>query len=367
MWSRWLGRRVTPSVPAPISIAPSQEFDGNDGPWSSFPIQIGTPPQTVKVLVSTASSQTWAVNPQGCLASDLGNCPTLRGGFFNPNVSSSWNQNQDVANGLAPLLLESNFLNETGNGLYGYDTIVLGSGGPTLDQQVVASIATKQFYTGLFGLNPQSSELPETTFQIPAYLSKLNQSNLIPSLSWSYTAGNQYRPGPVFGSLILGGYDDSRFVPNDVSFTFNTTDPRGLMVNIGEMFLTTNDFTTTLSTNNESLPAFIDSTSPYIILPLNVCEQFEETFGLSWNESVQAYLVNDTLHDTLTNQDTSVAFNIGNPSTVPGQGFNISLPYSAFNLTASAPLLNTAGRYFPLIRAANDSQITLGRTFLQEA
>ena len=369
MWRSWLSKRVTPPVPAPISIAPSLEFDGNDGPWSSFPIQIGTPPQTVKVLVSTASSQTWAVNPQGCTTTDPGNCSTSRGGFFQPNVSSSWTLNQDVADGIAPLLLETN-LNDTGNGLYGYDTVILGgqgSNGPKLDQQVVATIATKQFYLGLFGLNPQSSTLPDTTFQIPAYLSKLNQSDLIPSLSWSYTAGNQYRPGPAYGSLILGGYDDSRFVPNNVSFTFNTTDPRGLMVNIGEMFLTTNDSTTPLSTNNESLPAFIDSTSPYIILPLNVCEQFEDAFGLSWNQSVQAYLVNDTLHSTLLSQGTSVVFNIGNPSTVPGQGFNISLPYSAFDLTASAPLLTTPGRYFPLMRASNDSEITLGRTFLQEA
>lgn len=368
--SDWLVKRgAAPPLPAPISIPPSRDFDGNDGPWSTFPIQIGTPPQTVKALISTASSQTWAVSPQGCTPSDPANCSTSRGGIFQPNTSTTWNQNQDVANGLSPLLLEAN-LGDTGNGLYGYDTVSLGgqsANGSKLDQQVVASVATKGFYLGLFGLNPQAVTLPNTTAPLPGFLSQLNQSGLIPSLSWSYTAGNRYRPGPVYGSLTLGGYDMSRFESNDILFPFNDTSSRNLQVNIGTMYLNTNNFTTELTTRNESISAFIDSTTPYIWLPLNICHQFEEAFGITWNNDVQAYLVNDTLHSALRDQDTSVVFNIGNSSTTPGQGFNISLPYAAFDLVAEAPLLKKSSRYFPLMRAANESQYTLGRTFLQEA
>ena len=369
MSNSWLGKRAASSVPAPISIAPSQEFDGNDGPWSTFPIQIGTPPQTVKVLVSTASSQIWAVVPDGCVQSDPANCSISRGGLFQPNSSSTWNRNQDAAGGLFPINLEIN-LNDTGVGLYGYDTVTLGgqgSSGPTLDQQVVAGIATKAFYLGLFGLNPESMPLPETSAPLPNYLSSMNQSDLIPSLSWSYTAGNQYRPGPAYGSLTLGGYDSSRFEPNDVLFPFNGTASRSLTVNIGEIYLTTNDTYTILGTSNESISAAIDSTTPYIILPLNVCQQFEEAFGITWDTNVQAYLVNETLHNALQTQNTSIVLNLGNSSTIPGEGFNISLPYAAFDLTAEAPLLKNSSRYFPLMRGSNQSQITLGRTFLQEA
>lgn len=368
--SDWLGKRDAPPVPAPISIPPSGDFDGIDGPWSTFPIRIGTPPQTVKVLISTASSQTWVIiDPQGCTQSDPANCSTSRGGLFQNSSSTSWTQNQDVAGGLAPLLLEAD-LHDTGTGLYGYDTVSLGgqgANGPTLDQQVVAAVATKGFYLGLFGLNPQPVTLPNTTAPLPDFVSKLNQSGSIPSLSWSYTAGNQYRPGPVYGSLVLGGYDLSRFESNELSFAFNDTNARNLQVNIGAMYLTTNDFSTELSTRNESTPAFIDSTTPYIWLPLNICQQFEEAFGLTWNEGVQAYLVNDTLHSALQGQDTSVVFNIGNSSTIPGQGLNISLPYAAFDLVAEPPLLKNSSRYFPLMRATHASQYTLGRTFLQEA
>ena len=362
-------RAAPPSLPAPISIVPTFEFDGNDGPWSTFPIKIGTPPQTVKALVSTASSQTWAVLPQGCTPKDPANCTTARGGVFNPNTSSTWSQNQDAAGGLYPLTLETN-LNVTGTGLYGYDTVSLdgqGSNGPTLTQQVVAGVATKAYYLSLFGLNPRSFPLPETSAPLPNYLTSLNQSGSIPSLSWSYTAGNQYRPGPVYGSLILGGYDSSRFVPNDFSFVIDGTNSRGFTVNIGTIVLETNDTVTILGTKNESLSAAIDSTTPYFTLPLNVCEQFEEAFGIEWDSGVQGYLVNDTLHNALQSQNTSITLNLGNHSTIPGEGFNISLPYDAFDLTAGPPLLNSPGRYFPLMRAANDSQITLGRTFLQEA
>jgi hypothetical protein len=37
----------------PIVVSASQDWDGNDGRWSSFVVQIGHPPQTMKVLVST--------------------------------------------------------------------------------------------------------------------------------------------------------------------------------------------------------------------------------------------------------------------------------------------------------------------------
>lgn len=50
-----------------------------------------------------------------------------------------------------------------------------------------------------------------------------------------------------------------------------------------------------------------------------------------------------------------------------GPGFNVTLPYAAFDLTAEYPLVSNSSRYFPLQRAANDTQYTLGRTFLQEA
>ena len=371
MWNSRLGKRTASIVPAPLLIQPLGEFDGNNGPWSTFPIQVGTPPQLLKILPSTAGSQTWVVLTQGCTQNDPSNCSSARGGRFHPNSSSTWNQNGAAANGLFPLLLEANLNTTSDVGYYGYDTVVLGdsgSNGPRLDQQAVAGIAAKDFYLGVFGLNPQASILPgQSRVPLPDYVSQLNSSGTIPSLSWSYTAGNQYRPAPAYGNLVLGGYDASRFESNDITFPFNEADLSQFTVNIGAIYLTTDGTPTILTSDNQSIAAVVDSTTPFLHLPLNVCEQFEIAFGITWNTAVQAYLVNDSLNDALLSQNTSVVFNLGNSSTIPGQGFNISLPYSAFNLVAEAPFLTHSGRYFPLMRNDNASQYTLGRTFLQEA
>ena len=363
----FLRKRAASSVAAPISIPPSQDFDGNDGPWSSFPIQIGTPPQTVKVLVSTASSQTIVVLADGCTASDPANCTDARGGIFNPSTSNTWHLNQDVSQGLAPLDLDFSGVNDTGQ--YGTDHLLVGGVGGKVDQSLVAGIATKKFFLGSLGLNPQNVTLPNTTAQLPSFMSQLNNSGSIPSLSWSYTAGNQYRPGPVYGDLVLGGYDQSRFEPNNISFPFNSsgTEGRDFVVNIGEIVLNTDDFVTIDSNANESILAYIDSTSSYITLPEDQCKNFEEAFNITWDENVQAYLVNDSLHQALQDQHASVVFNLGNATTVPGTGFNVTLPYAAFDLISEAPLTKNASRYFPLMRTTNDSRVTLGRTFLQEA
>ena len=46
---------------------------------------------------------------------------------------------------------------------------------------------------------------------------------------------------------------------------------------------------------------------------------------------------------------------------------DIVMGYRSFDLTAEYPIVNNATRYFPLKQAQNDSQYTLGRTFLQDA
>lgn len=148
------------STPKPIVIPASQNFEGSDGPWSTFTVQLGSPAQDVCVLISTAGYQTWAVAPGGCTASDGANCANLRGGIYNPRQSTTWTPNEISPNTSSPnktdgftLGLEKN-LGYSGVGEYGFDTVTLGwqgSGGPSLDHQIVASIATIEFYLGTFG------------------------------------------------------------------------------------------------------------------------------------------------------------------------------------------------------------------------
>jgi hypothetical protein len=171
----------------------------------------------------------------------------------------------------------------------------------------------------------------------------------------------------VPGSLILGGYDTSKFVPNNLIFSFNEVDTIDLTVNILDISFSNSTLAnlSLLLDSDAPLPAFIDSSIPHLWLPIAVCDLFSEAFGLTYDPDLDLYLVNDTQHTILTNSNPSVAFTLGNLSS--DATVQITLPYKAFDLQISSPIVGNPAYYFPLKQAANNTQYTLGRTFLQEA
>ena len=169
----------------------------------------------------------------------------------------------------------------------------------------------------------------------------------------------------VDATLTLGGYDASRFTPNNVSLHFATDVSRDLVVGLQSI-----RFSDSITTNKELLSdggilAFVDSTDPHIWLPLTACRAFESAFNLIYDQRTELYLVNDSLHAKLLAQNASLTFIIGD-QVKGGETVSITLPYLSFDLEASYEYLNETTRYFPLRRAANDTQYTLGRTFSQE-
>jgi len=187
------------TVPAPYVALPSQDWDGNDGSWSTFSINVGSPGQDFNVLVSTSASATFIPVPEGCPSTEPANCASLRGvqSFsgasspgFQPNLSSTW-----TTIGIYSLDLEAH-LNYSGNGLYGYDRVGLGTAqeksGLSLERQVVAGVADKDYFLGLFGLGAQPSSFSSASEPIPSFLQSLRNQSLIPSLSYGYTAGASY-------------------------------------------------------------------------------------------------------------------------------------------------------------------------------
>lgn len=114
--------------------------------------------------------------------------------------------------------------------------------------------------------------------------------------------------------------------------------------------------------------AYIDSTVPEIWLPIEACLAFEKAFELKYDKKSSLYLVDDDLHDSLVAQNANISFTLGHTGT-GGETINITLPYRSFDLQVSPPVtgVDLASKYFPLRRAENDTQFTLGRTFLQEA
>ena len=168
----------------------------------------------------------------------------------------------------------------------------------------------------------------------------------------------------VLGSLTLGGYDQSRFAPNPLSFSFAPDSDRDIVVGIQSIVSTDNKSTHKLLPTG--INAYVDSTVAQIWLPLEACQAFETAFGLTYDNKTGLYLVNDTLHTSLVSQNASITFTLGNTGS-GGATTDIVFPYASFDLRVTPPIVPTGTRYFPLRRATNETQYTLGRAFLQEA
>ncbi|KAH7046575.1 hypothetical protein B0J12DRAFT_131549 [Macrophomina phaseolina] len=81
------------NMPAPIVVKPGQEWDGKDGQWSSFVLQVSTPAQQFRVDISIGGTETWVVGLRGYASSSLierNNCSDERGGYFDTHKSSNW-------------------------------------------------------------------------------------------------------------------------------------------------------------------------------------------------------------------------------------------------------------------------------------
>ncbi|VBB81616.1 Putative protein of unknown function [Podospora comata] len=355
--------------PGPLVIPGSQYFEGNDGPWSTFDIRVGTPEQFIRVLPSTASPHTLVpLTELACSREAFGtkppHCAVSRGNLFDPNKSSTW---QDIG---------QYGINHDGVGLgahlgydvgvqFGLEKLGLGLNGPEFDDQTVGMIAAPEpFYLGIFGLSNQPMNFTSlANTSSPSFLTTLKDQKKIPSLSYSYTAGAKYRLKQVYGQLVFSGYDTSRFRENSVSFSLAEDITRDLVVVVQSISYSGSNSATLL---NEPIEMFIDSTDPNIWLPEEACEAFEEAFGLQLDEESGLYLVNDTHRNRLLDSDAQVSFRLSDVRS-GGDTVTIVLPYAAFDLTAEVPLVANTSHYFPLRRANSSSQYTLGRTFLQEA
>lgn len=340
--------------------------------------------------------------PSGCRPSPrtAEDCSFYRGGIFDKANSSTWHEIGNYS-----LVYETN-LNSKFDviGEFGFDTVSLGdkdsnaTGLPALEWQVVGGVGSNVYYNGRFGLNNQASnftgvnitdrnyqaymEQSDLSTSHPSFLTTLKTKKLIPSLSWSYTAGAYSRKpgvphafvvrinvhlvlGTSLGSLTFGGYDSSQFVPNNVSFDFSPDSARDLVVGLQAITSSTPNGSA-VSLLSSPILAFIDSTLPHMYLPSDACEAFAATFDLKWEPDFGLYLINPYTHANMTARNPNVTLTMGN-SLNGGPTIDIVMPYSSFNLTAVFPYVPETMQFFPLRPALNYTQYTLGRAFLQDA
>jgi hypothetical protein len=191
------------SVPAPISVAPDQDWAGIDGAWNTFSLFVGDPQTNVRVGVSTASQQIWTVNYMACVRNVTdgsgkvvqvnkvdNDCLQSRGYTYNQTMSRSWR-----VKGYYRLWIEK-WLGYQGNGLFGFDSVGLGfpgEQGPSVPNTTIGTLVSTNFWRGHIGLHHKPTNFSVFEDSIPSYLTTLFAQKSIPSLSFGYTAGSQYR------------------------------------------------------------------------------------------------------------------------------------------------------------------------------
>ena len=182
--------------PQPLVLEP-YGWAGIDGNWSTFRIDVGTPPQGFQILPSTCASEIWVPGPQDCEV-HVQNCQASRGVLspirnsssgFQTNISSTWQQLQPESLGS-----EGHYFEDDDSGLYGLDTVSLPDDrATTMSNQIVAGIATSDFWLGILGLGDIPSQFSTLNRNVLSLIQSLKAANDTPSLSYGYSAGASYR------------------------------------------------------------------------------------------------------------------------------------------------------------------------------
>ena len=188
----------------------------------------------------------------------------------------------------------------------------------------------------------------------------------------------------VPASLVLGGFDANRFEPHNITFDLDPNQNPVVALNditVTAQPLPSSNVSTGWPSNSLKLLGTdeanlftIDSSTPYLWLPEAVCLEFEKAFGLTYDNAVQLYTFgsNTSQREVLVDWNMTFQFVVAD---LPGSSNSVSLsllyeafdlqlsyPYPGLNANQSSPPIN----YFPLRKAANSTQYTIGRAFLQE-
>jgi hypothetical protein len=376
-------RRNAATLLNPFSVKPSGRFEGNDGSWSTFLLSIGNPAQSFRALVSTSSFSTWLPTPDGCTYPQdpqyvPGDCSELRGvGLSQGFQSNGYEESNgtfkyigintlDVGNDLSITDTFGSTYNTTAD--LGLDTVALkdSTGSAELSPKIrvpVFGVSSWNFFLPSLGVG--DGYLQSTTQNSPSLLETLANQSYIPSRSWSYTAGASYRN--YLGSLVLGGYDETRLEPNTTTYYSLPPSSHASELQVSLSSIAFNFANGTEASVPVSQNAVIDSTLPFFYLPSAVCDSLANKLSLTYDDATDLFTINADHLAANKNDIKQIRITVGDTQN-SGNTTSITLPYAAFDLTATWPTYdqNQSQAFFPVRRAPGNTFI-IGRTFLQEA
>ncbi|KAF2398814.1 acid protease [Trichodelitschia bisporula] len=370
-------KAAPPNSPSgPIVVPYSQYWEGSDGQWSSFVLQLGERvTQTIRVFPSTSLYQTWAVAPEGCPAnlSQTLNCPELRGGLYNSSASLSW---------VATTIYKTDNVQFVGAyykdvvARQGFETVSFGypsTSNPEVKHSVVGMYSHLYFsQLGLLGLDPKPTNWSDMSGMLspqPSLMELLVRDKKIQARGFGYAAGAYHRS--AYGNLVLGGYDKALFKDSKTRFPFWQDVETPLKAYLKQITVATDEnagpgTVSVLDQTANPLPTRIDSTQSFLYLPSGICDQIAKAFGLKWDPLSRYYLINSTIDARLKAREAYMSFNLASSQSW-GTNVTIKVPYAALSHKLTWPLMDDPTPYFPILPASSPDQYMLGRAFLQEA
>ncbi|MCJ1251871.1 hypothetical protein MMC30_009109 [Trapelia coarctata] len=373
---------------APINVGfNTNTFFGPDGPWQAVQVSVGANNGggTVNlypggawqhnILVSTYCNGTTA------------NCPAALAGLYNIEVSANTSavrigSNIDQWNGAIAM-------NITGVRSPVLDTITItdnrNKDGYSIPNSIISAVDTSNikrpdgvYYptqVGSLALGAPDfvqvfSETPPTpNINASELTGYLRQSNAIPSSSWGLQIGSTVQSQT--GSLVLGGYDQSRLLGTVGVFEYNDVPVAPLIdatlgVETGGTPFNTSDVGSLLvSGGNSSVQMVLNPSVPYMFLPFGMCEAIAQYLPVTFQASVGLYTWNtaDPQYKRITTSPAYLKFTFQQSISA---NLTIKVPFALLDLTLTSPIVSQNTPYFPCKPFGSpNGQWVLGRAFLQ--
>ena len=377
---------------------------GPDGPWSVVTVQVGSSSDTAGTQpLSTVDLHPGGIwqsmilrrsfcNDNGTISADSSSeCLAKKAGLYWVLGSTTVQQNISKAPGLVWQWGSSYVDNVGGLAVNVLDTMTIPAlqGAFTVYNSTISAVQAWQiqlpdgtWYSaqvgtlslGAPGTGVEMFNATEFGQTVPgfAYNNGATASN-----SWGLHYGSASLSQE--GSLVFGGYDQSRALGNmgvydlaaDNGMRANLLDVQ-IGVEVGSSPFSEQSYTGLLKLNTTFKgvqPAVINPIVPYMFMSPETCAAVAENLPVSFNSQVGLYLWNtaDPRYERITKSSAYLALVF---QTSESGNLTIKVPFQLLNLTLEAPIVNETQQYFPCRPFyANDGSgnYFLGKAFLQAA
>ncbi|MCJ1353796.1 MAG: hypothetical protein MMC33_003783 [Icmadophila ericetorum] len=365
---------------------------GPDGPWQGVQMTVGDddPPALDGSDVTLYPGGAWQSQIlDSFFCNGSSNCLAAEAGLYNYETSQTANGSVQLVGGLGQWDGGAS-MNLTGARISVLDTFTFADSTGTkysIPQTIFSAVNSSNvelpngnFYStqvGLLALGApdlaqEFSEGNGQEIQGNLLTGYLRNTSKIPSSSWGLQIGSVMQ-GQV-GSLVLGGYDQSRTLGPVGVFTLSGSTPVVNLIDIS-MGVSTggSPFNQTTITGlfqfggNTTAPVITNPSVPYMQLPQDTCDAIAAYLPVTYQSSSGLYTwnTNDPDYLKIVSSPAYIQFTFAESLTT---NVSIVVPFPLMNLTLTTPIINEPQPYFPCKPYyPADGNYILGRAFLQAA